>query len=113
MFAVYALKSVNRNYIYVGLAGNLEKRFDQHQSGKNKTTKPYLPLMLFTLKIFPSRQEARDKEKFLKSGAGKEFLKHKLTSFKPATLYIADSKPACRQAGSKSRALILINSIFQ
>ena len=42
MFTVYALKSLNRNYIYVGMTSNLERRFHQHQSGQNKTTKPYL-----------------------------------------------------------------------
>ncbi|MEW6470376.1 MAG: GIY-YIG nuclease family protein, partial [Bacteroidota bacterium] len=31
MFFVYALKSLNRNYIYVGLTSNFVKRLTDHQ----------------------------------------------------------------------------------
>ena len=75
MFFVYALKSVNRNYIYVGMTNDLEKRFHQHQSGQNKTTSPYRPFELFHSEQFDTRENARKREIFLKSGAGKEFLR--------------------------------------
>ncbi|NWF87891.1 MAG: hypothetical protein HXY50_00350, partial [Ignavibacteriaceae bacterium] len=45
----------------------------------NRTTKPYAPFELVHSEIFPTRTEARDREKYLKSGVGKEFLKGKLT----------------------------------
>jgi len=75
MFYVYALKSLSRNYIYVGLTNDLERRFHQHQKGQNKTTKPYLPFILFFKEQFQTRDEARRREKYLKSGIGKEFLR--------------------------------------
>ena len=75
MFYVYALKSLSRNYIYVGLTNDLERRFNQHQKGQNKTTKPYLPFILFYKEQFKTRDEARQREKYLKSGIGKEFLR--------------------------------------
>ena len=75
MFYVYALKSLSRNYIYVGLTNDLERRFNQHQNGQNKTTKPYLPFILFFKEQFKNRDEARRREKYLKSGIGKEFLR--------------------------------------
>ncbi len=75
MFYVYAIKSLNRNYIYVGLTDNVERRFGEHQNGKNKTTKPYSPFKIILVEKFPSRNEARKREIFLKSGIGKEFLK--------------------------------------
>jgi putative endonuclease len=74
-YFVYALKSQSRNYIYVGLTNNLERRIFQHQTGKERTTKPYRPYTLIYYESFSSRQLARDKEKYLKSGVGKEFLK--------------------------------------
>ncbi|WP_366518035.1 GIY-YIG nuclease family protein, partial [uncultured Flavobacterium sp.] len=37
MFFVYAISSLERNYIYVGLTDNLERRFFEHNSGRNKT----------------------------------------------------------------------------
>jgi putative endonuclease len=75
MYYVYAIKSIERNYIYVGLSENVDRRFEEHQSGRNKTTKPYRPFSLILTEIYETRQEARDREKFLKSGVGKEFLK--------------------------------------
>ena len=78
MYFVYCLKSEERNYIYVGMTNNIERRFNEHQSGKNKTTKPYRPFVLFYSLTFESRIAARKKEIELKSGAGKEFLKSML-----------------------------------
>jgi putative endonuclease len=74
-FFVYAIKSINRNYIYVGLTDNVERRVSQHNNGYERTTKPYAPFKLIYWEKFNSRQEARQKEKFLKSGVGKEQLK--------------------------------------
>jgi len=77
-FFVYALKSINRNYIYVGLTDNVQRRISQHNNGRSKTTKPYLPFVLILTEEYPSRIEARQREKYLKSGVGKEFLKNLL-----------------------------------
>ncbi|MBS1575526.1 MAG: GIY-YIG nuclease family protein [Bacteroidetes bacterium] len=81
MFIVYAISSHKRNYIYVGLTNNIERRFNQHQEGLNKTTKPYRPFILFHIESFFSRIEARKREKYLKSGAGKEYLRQVLSQF--------------------------------
>ncbi|TAM99842.1 MAG: hypothetical protein EPN39_05595 [Chitinophagaceae bacterium] len=43
MFFVYALKSLSRNYIYVGMTNSLERRLKEHNEGRNKSTKPYRP----------------------------------------------------------------------
>ena len=75
MFSVYCLQSLSRNYLYVGLSDNTERRIAQHQAGKNKTTKPYRPFRTILIEEFDSRIVARKREKFLKSGIGKEFLK--------------------------------------
>jgi len=76
MFFVYAIMSLDRNYIYVGLTNNVERRFNEHQTGKNKTTKPYRPFKIILTEQFETRVQAREKEIFLKSGTGKEFLKN-------------------------------------
>ncbi len=75
MYKVYAIKSLVRNYIYVGLTSNLERRLNQHNSGYSKTTKPYIPFKLIYEELCENRIEARKREKYLKSGIGKEFLK--------------------------------------
>lgn len=70
MFFVYAINSITRNYIYVGLTNNLERRLREHNSGSNKTTKPYIPFELIITESFNTRIEARVREKYLKSGIG-------------------------------------------
>ena len=75
MFFVYALSSINRNYIYVGLSSDLERRLFDHNQGYNLTTKPYKPFKTILVEEFPTRALARNREKYLKSGVGKEYLK--------------------------------------
>ena len=75
MYFVYALKSIKKNYIYVGMTKDLDKRLKEHQDGKGKATRPYRPFKMIYSEAFPYRFEARKREKFLKTGVGKEFLK--------------------------------------
>ena len=72
---VYALSSLRHAYIYVGLSEDLEDRIQRHQQGREQTTKPYRPFTLLHSEIHPDRPSARVREKYLKSGQGKEFLK--------------------------------------
>ena len=75
MYYVYAISSENKNYIYVGLTDNIQRRVHQHNSGYEQTTKPYLPFKLIYTEEFATREEARKREKYFKSGAGKKRLK--------------------------------------
>jgi putative endonuclease len=76
MIYVYVLKSFERNYIYVGITENLIRRLKEHNNGYNKTTKPYAPFELIHQEEFSNRKEARTKEKYYKSGSGKEWIKN-------------------------------------
>jgi putative endonuclease len=75
MYYTYAIKSLTRNYIYAGLTDNVERRLNEHQIGKNKTTKPYRPFVLIYTETHNNRTDAREREKYLKTGVGKAFLK--------------------------------------
>jgi len=46
MFYVYAIKSISRNYIYVGMTNNIVRRLGEHNKGENKSTKAYIPFIL-------------------------------------------------------------------
>ncbi len=74
-YYVYAIKSLTRTYIYVGLTNSIERRIDQHNQGQNRSTKAYRPFKLIYTQEFKTRKEAREREIYLKSGIGKEFLK--------------------------------------
>ncbi len=75
MFFVYAIRSLTRNYIYVGLSNDYKRRIKEHNDGYERTTKPYRPFELILVEEFPTRPEARKREMYLKSGVGKAYLK--------------------------------------
>lgn len=81
MYFVYVLLSTKRPYIYVGLTNNLERRIRQHQGGSEKTTAPYRPFQIILTETYTTRIHARQREKYLKSGVGKEYLKAIAESF--------------------------------
>ena len=75
MYTVYVLKSIIKDFHYVGFTDNLGRRFPEHNLGYNRSTKAYRPFKLIYTETVTTRKEAREKEKFLKSGKGREFIK--------------------------------------
>lgn len=75
MHTVYAIRSRAKPYIYVGMTTDLDRRLKEHNDGKSRTTRPYRPFKPIHTEVFSTRLEARAREKQLKSGYGKEFLK--------------------------------------
>ncbi|WP_318343503.1 GIY-YIG nuclease family protein [Flagellimonas baculiformis] len=72
---VYAISSIEQNYMYIGMTGNLEERLKRHNNGRERTTKPYKPSKLLYSEVCNNRMEARIREKYWKSGVGKEQLR--------------------------------------
>lgn len=77
---VYVLRSLKDGRLYVGMSANIDKRLLEHNSGRTKSTKGYRPWELLHHETYPDRATARKREKYLKSGYGKQWLKEK---FKP------------------------------
>jgi putative endonuclease len=75
MFFVYVIKSKVDNRFYVGLTENVERRLKEHNGGKTRSTKPYVPWELCFFETFNTRSEARSREVYFKSGVGKEYIK--------------------------------------
>ncbi|MBL7889822.1 MAG: GIY-YIG nuclease family protein [Bacteroidia bacterium] len=75
MIIVYAISSLAKNYVYVGMTNDLTRRLQEHNSGQNQSTKAYKPFKLIYKEENEDRTSARKREKYLKSGIGKEFLK--------------------------------------
>lgn len=74
MVYVYAIKSINKKYRYIGITNDLERRLNQHNKGHNKSTASYTPYNLILKEARHNYQEARKREIFLKSGAGRKYL---------------------------------------
>jgi putative endonuclease len=54
---------------------DLAKRLKEHNSGKTKSNKAFIPWEIIYTEEFNSQEEALKREKYLKSGSGREFLK--------------------------------------
>lgn len=75
VWSIYVLKSNVDGRLYVGMAKDIANREKEHNAGKTKSTKGYRPWRLIYTEEIGDRQAARDKEKYYKTGSGKEKLK--------------------------------------
>ena len=76
MFFVYILHSNKFDKFYVGMTSNLELRLNYHNSGKVKSTRAFLPWEFVLKENYNSRDEARKRELYLKSAAGRRWRKN-------------------------------------
>jgi putative endonuclease len=72
------LQSIKDKHLYIGISKNPERRLIEHNRGMTKSTKARRPFKLIFKEECKNRIEARKKEKYFKSGIGREFLKNYL-----------------------------------
>jgi putative endonuclease len=75
MWFAYGLKSEKDGWLYIGMSADVERRVKEHNAGYGRSTRSRAPFRLIYVEACASRLEARKREKFLKSGEGREFLK--------------------------------------
>jgi predicted GIY-YIG superfamily endonuclease len=78
---VYALKSVVRDFIYVGSTNDVVRRFQQDSDGEVQSTKAYRPFNLAAYVAVPTEKKARALEQYFKTGSGKAVLKKRILGF--------------------------------
>lgn len=71
----YILQSLTDGRTYVGSTDNLQRRLKQHNSGQVKSTKRRVPFKIILTEEFETLTEARKRETWWKSGAGRLKLK--------------------------------------
>ncbi|MFA7285951.1 MAG: GIY-YIG nuclease family protein [Candidatus Paceibacterota bacterium] len=81
MHYVYLLLSIKDNNWYTGYTNNLKKRILDHNSGKVESTKSRTPFKLIYYESCSNMLDARARERFLKTGPGKTYLKKRLKYF--------------------------------
>ena len=79
MFHVYVLQSVSTGRYYAGYASDLTQRLGRHDNGITKSTKNRGPWMLVYQESFPTKLDVMRRERFLKTGQGREELKQLLS----------------------------------
>ncbi|HSL87254.1 MAG TPA: GIY-YIG nuclease family protein [Bacteroidales bacterium] len=85
-FYLYAIVCHKESRIYVGISQNVERRIQEHNSGKVSSTKYYAPWVLFYKEVAGKATEARKLEKHYKSAAGKRKLHKILKSLNSGSL---------------------------
>jgi len=81
MFYVYVLQSTNDRSWYTGYTADLRKRFNEHNENKAGFTKYRGPWNIIYYEVCLNQQDATAREKYLKSGMGKRYLKNRLKRF--------------------------------
>jgi putative endonuclease len=74
MFYCYVLRSEKTRRRCVGSCENLADRFRRHNAGESKATKHGVPWILIHTESFGTRSEATKRERYYKSGRGREEL---------------------------------------
>ena len=77
---VYILESVNTGRLYRGCTEDPDRRLDQHNRGAVRSTKAYAPWRRIVLEEFPTKTEALQRERFLKSRSGHRVVKQLATA---------------------------------
>ncbi|MFA6520503.1 MAG: GIY-YIG nuclease family protein [Candidatus Paceibacterota bacterium] len=77
MFITYVLKD-KKGKLYKGMTNNLVRRLAEHFSGHTITTSKMIGLQLVYKEEYDTFEEARKRELYFKSAAGRRFLKLKM-----------------------------------
>jgi len=81
-YYVYVLQSDKNKHLYTGYTVDLRKRLKEHNEEKYTSwTKGRGPFDLIYYEACQNKEDARQREKYLKSGRGKHYLKNRLRRF--------------------------------
>ena len=81
MYYTYVIRSEKDNRLYTGSTNDLPKRLSEHNSGRVTSTKSRGPFELIYYEASLNEQDARAREKYLKTGMGKRYIKNRLKRF--------------------------------
>ncbi|MEK7556687.1 MAG: GIY-YIG nuclease family protein [Patescibacteria group bacterium] len=77
MYYVYLLQ-LNDETFYTGYSTDLERRIIEHQNGYVRSTSRKLPIKLVYYEAYANKHDATAREKYLKTGDGRQTLKKQL-----------------------------------
>jgi putative endonuclease len=98
MFYVYVLQSESDAGLYIGFSTDLRRRLKEHRDGKSLATSHRGPWRLIYYEAYLEEADALGREKYLKSGGGRRFLKAQLRHH-----LIKHPLPAAQSGGATTR----------
>ncbi len=86
MIYTYILKSDKDGMLYTGCTSDLRKRFKEHNANKVVATKSRGPFTIIYYEACIDDHDGFTREKYLKTGMGKRYLKNRLKRFLTLTV---------------------------
>jgi putative endonuclease len=80
-YYVYILQSIKNKDLYIGYTIDLRKRLKEHNRGLNFSTKPHIPWQLIFFEAYRNKEDAKRREKYLKTNQGSRLLKRMLKEY--------------------------------
>ena len=77
-FYAYVIFSKSSERFYKGHCEDMNARLKEHNAGKTKSIKAFIPWEIVYFEEFQTRKEAVLREKYFKSAAGRRFLKKRI-----------------------------------
>jgi len=97
-FWAYILRSEATGKLYIGHTSDLERRIREHNDPEvgrcRYTRKQQGPWRMIHSEPFSTRSEAMEREKYLKSGQGREWIRNHVAGLNRQSPPQADSSPA-------------------
>jgi putative endonuclease len=78
---VYLLESLDKKSWYIGFSDNLKRRLTEHNNGKGGKTTRTQKWKLIYFEGYLNKFDALGRERFLKSGSGRKFLKKQIANY--------------------------------
>ncbi|MFD1062684.1 GIY-YIG nuclease family protein [Winogradskyella litorisediminis] len=78
MHYVYIIYSNSFDRYYVGMTKDISVRLNSHNAKKVKSTKAFVPWVVKYIEEFETRIDARKREKYLKSAAGRRWRRNNM-----------------------------------
>ncbi|MDP2980888.1 MAG: GIY-YIG nuclease family protein [Candidatus Omnitrophota bacterium] len=81
MYYVYVIQSLKDRRFYTGFTDDLERRIGEHNRGEEPSTKSRAPFKLVYFEACLSKNDTIAREKQLKSGKGKKYLRIRIRHY--------------------------------
>jgi len=80
-YYIYILYGEADELLYTGYTKDLKQRIEAHNQGRVPSTKKRIPFKLIYFEACLNQADAIAREKYLKSGMGKKFIKNRLKCY--------------------------------
>ena len=80
-YDIYVIESIKNRNLYIGYTRNISNRLKEHNQGLNFSTKSDIPWKLIYYEACLNADDAKRREKYLKTSQGRRLLKRRLKEY--------------------------------